>query len=42
MFNKISIPYNSVMLFNIVKLKKNVLIEDVEELIGEMCYVVKK
>ncbi len=41
MFDKISIPYNSVMLFNIVKLKKNVTIEDVEELIGEMCYVVK-
>ena len=41
MFNKISIPYNTVMLFNIVKLKKNVLIDDVEELIGEMCNVVK-
>ena len=42
MFDKISIPFNSVMLFNIVKLKKNVKTEDVEELIGEMCYVVKK
>jgi len=41
MFDEIRIPYNSVMLFNIVKLKKNVTIEDVEELIGEMCYVVK-
>ena len=41
MFDKISIPYDSVMLFNIVKLKKNVTIEDVEGLIGEMCFVVK-
>ena len=41
MFNKISIPYESVMLFNTVKLKKNVTIEDVEGLIGEMCFVVK-
>jgi hypothetical protein len=41
MFGKISIPYDSVMLFNIVKLKKNVTIEDVEGLIGEMCFVVK-
>ena len=41
MFDKISIPYESVMLFNIVRLKKNVTIEDVEELIGEMCFVVK-
>ena len=41
MFGKISIPYESVMLFNIVKLKENVTIEDVEGLIGEMCYVVK-
>ena len=41
MFDKISIPYESVMLFNIVKLKENVTIEDVEGLIGEMCFVVK-
>ena len=41
MFDKITIPYESVMLFNIVKLKKNVTIEDVEGLIGEMCFVVK-
>ena len=41
MFDKISIPYESVMLFNIVKLKKDVTIEDVEGLIGEMCFVVK-
>ena len=41
MFDKISIPYESVMLFNIVKLKPNVTIEDVEGLIGEMCFVVK-
>ena len=42
MFDKISIPYESVMLFNIVKLKPNVSVEDVEGLIGEMCYVVKE
>ena len=41
MFDKITIPYESVMLFNIVKLKDNVTIEDVEGLIGEMCFVVK-
>ena len=41
MFDKITIPYESVMLFNIVKLKENVTIEDVEGLIGEMCFVVK-
>ena len=36
MFGKISIPYESAMLFNIVKLKENVTIEDVEGLIGNV------
>ena len=35
MFDKITIPYESVMLFNIVKLKENVTIEDVEGLMAK-------
>ena len=42
MFNAISIPADSVMLFNIVKLKPRVTLDDVELLIGEMCNVVKE
>ncbi len=42
MFNAISIPADSVMLFNIVKLKPGVTLDDVELLIGEMCNVVKE
>ncbi len=41
MFAPISIPYGSVMLFNVVDLKEGVKIEDVELLLGEMCNVVK-
>lgn len=41
MFDKITIPYGSVMLFNTVKLKDNVKIDEVENLIGEMCFIVK-
>jgi len=41
MFNPISIPYDSVMLFNKVQLKPGVSIEDVELALGEMCNVVK-
>lgn len=42
MFDKITIPYESVMLFNVVQLKEGVDIEHVEEHIGYMCNVVKK
>lgn len=41
MFHPIKIPYDSVMLFNKVKLKDGVTIEDVEMTLGEMCNVVK-
>ncbi len=41
MFGNIEIPFGSVMLFNSVKLKPGVTIDDVEMLMGEMCNVVK-
>jgi hypothetical protein len=41
MFDPITIPFGSVMLYNVVKLKDGVSTEDVEMAIGEMCNVVK-
>ena len=41
MFHPIEIPYDCVMLFNVIKLKEGVTIEDVELTMGEMCNVVK-
>ena len=41
MFHPISIPFGCVMLFNVVKLKPGVTVEDVELELGEMCNVVK-
>ena len=41
MFNPITIPYGAVMLYNVVKLKPGVSVEDVEMAIGEMCNTVK-
>ncbi|MCW9013883.1 MAG: hypothetical protein OQL06_08875 [Gammaproteobacteria bacterium] len=41
MFHPIEIPFGCVMLFNVVKLKEGVTIEDVEMELGEMCNVVK-
>lgn len=41
MFNPITIPFGCVMLFNVVKLKDGVAVEDVELTLGEMCNVVK-
>ncbi len=41
MFDPISIPFDSVMLFNVAKLKEGVSIEDVELTLGEMCNAVK-
>jgi len=41
MFSAITIPFDAVMLFNVVKLKEGVDPEDVEMAIGEMCNVVK-
>jgi len=41
MFDPITIPYGSVMLYNVLKLKAGVTMDDVELALGEMCNVVK-
>lgn len=41
MFNSIDVPYDSKMLFNVVKLKPEYTVEDAELVMGEMCNVVK-
>ena len=41
MFEPIAIPFGAKMLFNTVKLKPGVALEDVELAVGEMCNVVK-
>ncbi|MEM8843572.1 MAG: hypothetical protein AAGB35_00840 [Pseudomonadota bacterium] len=41
MFEPLSVPYGCVMMYNVVKLKEGVVLEDVELLLGEMCNVVK-
>jgi len=41
MFTPIKIPFGAKMLFNTVKLKPGVAMEDVELALGEMCNVVK-
>ncbi len=41
MFEPLTIPYGAVMLFNVVKLKQGVTVDDVELAIGEMCNTVK-
>jgi len=41
MYAPITIPFGSKMLFNTVKLKPGVSMEDVELALGEMCNVVK-
>ena len=40
MFDALAVPYGAKMLFNTVKLKPGVTMEDVELAIGEMCNVV--
>ena len=42
MFTDIKVPFNSVMLYNVAKLKDGMTISDVEEHIGTMCNIVKK
>jgi hypothetical protein len=42
MFDAIRIPFGAKMLFNTVKLKPGVSMDDVEIAIGEMCNAVKK
>jgi len=41
MFDPIKVPFGCVMLYNVVKLKPGVGIEDVEMVLGEMCNTVK-
>jgi hypothetical protein len=41
MFNPIQIPYGCKMLYNVIRLKDGVTLEDVELQLGEMCNVVK-
>ena len=41
MYTPITIPFGAKMLFNTVKLKSGVAMEDVELALGEMCNVVK-
>ena len=41
MFGKITIPFDSVMLYNVVKLKEDVSMDDIEVQIGTMCNIVK-
>jgi hypothetical protein len=42
MFNPITIPFGSKMLFNGVKLKPGVTVADIELALGEMCHTVKE
>ena len=41
MFSDIKVHFNSVMLYNVAKLKDGVSISDVEEHLGTMCNIVK-
>ena len=41
MFEALAVPFGAKMLFNTVKLKPGVAMEDVELAVGEMCNVVK-
>ena len=41
MFGEITIPYESVMLYNVAKLKTVIDFEEVELAIAEMCSLVK-
>jgi hypothetical protein len=41
MFDPITVPFDVVMLFNVVKLKEDVDMDEIELALGEMCNVVK-
>ncbi len=41
MFDSITVPFGAKMLFNTVKLKRGVSMDDVELALGDMCNVVK-
>jgi hypothetical protein len=42
MYDPVKIPFDSVMLFNVIKLKPEVDFDDVEMAMAEMCSVVKE
>ena len=42
MFGTLSVPFGCVMLYNVVKLKEGVTIDDVELALGELCNIVKE
>lgn len=42
MFNAITIPFGSKMLFNAIKLKPGFTASDIELALGDMCHVVKE
>ena len=42
MFNPITIPADAKMLYNVVKLKEGITMDDVELTVGQMCHVVKE
>lgn len=41
MFGPLTVPFGCVMLYNVVKLKEGVTVDDVELTLGELCNVVK-
>ena len=41
MFSDIKVPFDSVMLYNVAKLKDDVSMDDIEIQVGTMCNVVK-
>lgn len=41
MFGPLTVPFGCVMLYNVVKLKEGVTVEDVELTLGELCNLVK-
>lgn len=42
MFNPITVPAEAKVLYNVVKLKPGVTMDDVELTVGQMCHVVKE
>ena len=41
MFGPLTVPFGCVMLYNVVKLKEGVTVDDIELALGELCNVVK-
>jgi len=41
MFGPVTIPFGAKLLFNTIKLKPGVTLDDIEVALGEMCHVVK-